>query len=281
MNADPGRHYKGNSMKLMTILAAVATLAPAAASVCRADFSESQENAINFGQELPPTEALARATVFLVIGSQGLGEARIGTCTGTLIERDLVLTAAHCLKSDTSRAVVVKAVTASRQVLDGSKWAAHPSFKGRVEGRLFGFFKQLVVENDIALIRLAEPADENSLTASLPAENLSERKAYKVSPVGYGKPDGTEQSQVGVLRIGSSIAKVGNSKSGSKQFLNLTEGAMTCQGDSGGPIFLSDAASPLVVGITSHGDRECLRESVATSVGFFLPWIRATALRLR
>ncbi len=244
------------------------------------------EDAINRGQLLESKNPLALATVGLAMLFQDGDKIGMGICTGTLIDRDIVLTAAHCLKNQNHTLIKVGAVLntpSGRKPRNVESYVIHPLFTGRQMRTLKSLFLQseLVVLNDIALVKLSEPADSSSLIAALPTRNLPEDLVYGLTPVGYGKPDGTQQSKAGTLRIGKSRGRMAQASNGSLQFLRLESGAMTCQGDSGGPIFLSSAKHPTVVGITSHGDRNCEVMSMATAVGYYLDWIRNTREQLR
>lgn len=244
------------------------------------------EDAINRGEKADNAHPLARATVGLAIAMQMDGKIGAGICTGTLIARDLVLTAAHCLSSEGAEVKQVVAVVNTekgRKQIEGGEFRVHSGFTGK-HVRSFStlwLIPQLIVLNDIALLKLKEPVDESAVIASLPEGALPEGRIFDLIPLGYGKPDGTAESQGGTLRIGASRGTIANASDGSAQFLAMHSGAMTCQGDSGGPIFLRDAGQPTVVGVTSHGDLACEHKSVATLVSHFLTWIQAAREELK
>lgn len=256
------------------------------ASALPASADSLTQDAINRGELLENSKPFARATVGLAIAMQVGDKVGAGVCTGTLIDQDIVLTAAHCLSSEGAKVLRVVAVVnsdAGRKAIEVESFRVHSQFTGshvRTRATLW-LIPQLVVLNDIAVIKLKEPVPAGALVATLPEADLPEGKSFDLIPVGYGKPDGTEASQAGTLRIGASLGRITTASNGTLQFLEFRTGAMVCQGDSGGPIFLKDAATPTVVGVTSHGDIGCESRSVATVVSHYLGWIRAAREELR
>ncbi len=220
-------------------------------------------------------------------------------CTGTLIQPDVVLTAAHCLTDlefpDTHQTDLAVYVTAANDlrpftahsaelpsdIMQVSSAAIHPDFSIDGSGLSFG----LGNDNDIAILYL-----ENSIQTIRPAsliaqEHLSQIVVGKtVTIAGYGQRsrragDDTEPLKYfgisTIYEIGKAELQVGDRKSEDEQ--PSREGLATkCYGDSGGPTFMKAGTKEVLIGITSRSyfsHVDCLAAGVDTRVDYFLDWI--------
>jgi secreted trypsin-like serine protease len=181
-------------------------------------------------------------------------------CSGTLIARKVVLTAAHCTAFLGSEGIEDVWVTFDPAFsLDGTfhhgSYVTHPGYNPNT------------LENDVALVLLDRKV--NGITpASLPTLNrLAEMKRAGTlqdqwfTNVGYGgvvtfKRQPPEVVYDGVRRF--SISPYGGlTKFSLRLQMNndATDGGGTCFGDSGGPHFLRN--TNLLVSVTSWGDAWC------------------------
>jgi secreted trypsin-like serine protease len=178
---------------------------------------------------------------------------RSGFCAGSLIDRNSVLTAAHCLLNTTGAVVVVGRSDLRKknrgQEIGASRPFIHPRFIGN--GYDAGVLKLRRPVKGIKPIKLAT-AKQNNL----------EKPAHILTAAGWGvmkqRPDilPKRMHEVSVPVVSDSRAKRAYQSQGPKYLPSLNvaagkKGKSPCFGDSGGPLF--DSGSRTQVGITSHG----------------------------
>ncbi len=178
------------------------------------------------------------SSIVQVLMSDGQGSF---LCTGTLITKQVVLTARHCVSRTASRMNVV-AANSTRSV---SKVRIHP---GAYEDRKSG-----VIYNDMALVFLRR-------AVSLPTVAVLSSRAIvpgqQFTILGYGL---TESGRTGKLRRGAMALD----RTDSDFIYARYDGTLsnTCEGDSGGPAITSyidanGATRTGIVGVTSGGLRQ-------------------------
>jgi secreted trypsin-like serine protease len=178
---------------------------------------------------------------------------RSGFCAGSLIDRNSVLTAAHCLLNTTGAVVVVGRSDLRKknrgQEIGASRPFIHPRFIGN--GYDAGVLKLRRPVKGIKPIKLAT-AKQNNL----------EKPGHILTAAGWGvmkqRPDilPKRMHDVSVPVVSDSRAKRAYQSQGPKYLPSLNvaagkKGKSPCFGDSGGPLF--DSGSRTQVGITSHG----------------------------
>lgn len=188
-------------------------------------------------------------------------------CTGTLISSYLVLTAGHCVHTETPSGVTF--------ALDPTLAAVELAVAAAVEHPAFDAGD---LANDIAGVVLAAAAPvaaaPRELHRSGPLEEGTELRL-----VGYGRTSALAEDE-GVRRQGTAVIDSVDAL----EFRYLPSPSQACLGDSGGPAFASMDGAELVVGVTSHGDSLCASHGVDARVdaqvaGFIEPLLAAVAER--
>jgi secreted trypsin-like serine protease len=175
-------------------------------------------------------------------------------CSGAVIARDLVLTAAHCVTQKTKYRVIYFDHNFVPTVIGVAAAARNPAFK--LQGRPD---KQTGL--DIAILELAEPltGDIRPLAISSDLGVLSPSSEVTVS--GFGLSRFGDRASAGKLRFAhlrvAGIANIGVPS------LALTadgtaegRGRSACLGDSGGPIVIENYFQSVLVGLVSLADAE-------------------------
>lgn len=225
------------------------------------------------GQDVRPTDAIARSVVALYDTAQG------ALCTGTLIGRNLVLTAAHCIAKD-PRTMVVAFTT---NLLNGG---LNANTSRRVDGAVYAprwsvAQREPVNTGDIALVHYSGATPNGYVPLQiLPARLSYLLRAGQMSYLaGYGLNNGVGKTGSGVLRH-TGIRIMNPNYSQTEVQLDQSQGKGACHGDSGGPVILVIGNQGYVWGVTSRGNNDpndtCGHAVLYTKAFAYEAWLQQT-----
>lgn len=209
-------------------------------------------------------------------------QSRAGShfCGGSLIKRNWVLTAAHCVQSSSPIKIVVgmhdQQNKKDTETFSAIKIIAHPQFSGST------------LDFDYALIKLSgdskyRPIDLNRVEPTIPSEN----DPFMVWTSGWGTTSEGSYTLPNILQkveiplVSAAACNATNVYNGTITDRMLCAGLPmggkdSCQGDSGGPLFTRQASGDFtLVGIVSWGEG-CARPDkygVYSKVNVMVDWI--------
>lgn len=190
------------------------------------------------GGAAPVRNGIERSLV-MVIGSRG------NLCTGTVLARDLVLTAAHCVAPTASYSVVPRKGAPALAIKTVS---LHP----RYDPQSFALSRATA---DIALLKLAALLPEGFAPAQIDRTAASIAVGDRFVIAGFGVTAPGSDAGIGLARIASLIATGQPGTLQIRLFDPVTRGERpglgACTGDSGAPVFRAGNGRFEVIGVVS------------------------------
>jgi secreted trypsin-like serine protease len=179
-------------------------------------------------------------------------------CTGVLVTKNVVATAAHCVSPTPPTQIYFGKDPSSKKgtFIDVSGTSVHPQFD------------EDTLDNDLGVVGLATKAPVAPLNV-LTKDMDSSYVGKEIRLVGFGAtgPDDTTDLH---KRTGSTTIQA----FGDDDFRFKPGPSQTCVGDSGGPALAMFGDHEAVIGITSSGDGECKSYGRDMRIDRYLPFIQ-------
>lgn len=232
---------------------------------------DSRFGGIIGGSEIDSTDSIKQSIV--AVYDSALGKL----CTGSLLENNVVLTAAHCVGPNPEAMLILFDTQVSQRSIfrPVDKSAVSPYWKMQIDNdRDTG---------DIALLHFIGDLPEGYTPAQLLKNPAPLTDGTDTLIAGFGSSNSETGEGPGTLR--KAIVTIANSHfSATEITLDQRKGVGACHGDSGGPAYIKIDDQYYLWGVTSRGvgttDNDCRSYSAYTTVTAHATWIERMTKKL-
>jgi secreted trypsin-like serine protease len=220
-----------------------------ALSACGTGEPTSETKIIN-GTLAPDGGSIEQSTVALASSN---GQV---FCTGTLIHRNYVVSAAHCLANYRGTLYIGFGRGSSEfKYVKANDFAVNPGYTG-------SFNK--AVPADISVIQLSTAAPAGYNPVGIYKGTVARGSSLALAGFGQTEAGGTGRLYYTSVNVSSQT---------NNEITVYLNGTGSCYGDSGGPAYVSSGGRLQVIGATSRGQSGCQGSSIYTNVAYHLNWL--------
>lgn len=232
------------------------------------------------GEAAKEEDAVTKSTVAFFFNFEGTPYL---LCTGTLISKNLILTAGHCVEYVGEGVMFAYFGSENPKTFGGEKflavknWEIHPEYTVLRDQNLNSYSSI----NDIALVRLNEDAPLGTQPVPILDEGvlLPERSSLLLAGYGLVEDIGTPKEAVGLNYVEVPLHKT----VGDILVTDQTGDKGACNGDSGGPAYIQSSEGLTVVGVTrgpTQDSKNCHQYGEYTRTSTFKEFIVEAAKKL-
>lgn len=267
-----------SSLKVVALLSTITMMAACAPQSEKAELinQDQSSQSIVGGEDVAAEDPLVKATVGIATRFGGV------ICTGTLIAKNLVVTAGHCTGavSDPRQMYITFGHDLNskdiqvRRVLGGKSHEKWPLLKGGQEKNWY----------DIAVLKFEGDVPAGFSPAVLLSNASVLKNGMEVTLAGFGVTSMQPKTTTDILQ--KTVVKLTNAKYSETELLfNQDEGKGACHGDSGGPAYVIIKGRAVLIGVTSRsatlkGGSTCLEGSIYTSVPALIQFLKQASIEL-
>jgi V8-like Glu-specific endopeptidase len=192
-------------------------------------------------------------------------ESSEALCTGSIIGKNSILTAAHCVDHDPANINIVFGIDIHKAkpefIRSANQFVIHPNWNKHLR----------TGEADLAVINFEGDLPDGFMPVDLADQSLELKNGQKVIMAGFGVNDGETKAGAGKLR--QMTTEILDFRSATEIVTNGQKSSV-CFGDSGGPAFIKVGNALVQWGVASSVASEaCNDSSVHTVVMKYLTWI--------
>merc|ERR1712025_1406925 len=213
---------------------------------------------------------------------QACSDSGCWSCGGTLLNKQYVLTAAHCV--DQAKAGTIKVALGEHDIQKDVETKTAQKISG--SAIVHPQWNRAQTEHDIAIIKLnsAVTFNDNVVPACLPDDKTKTYAGQSAVVSGWGA-EGFQGAGSKVLKqttikiLADTDLECRRMGPSSWKMCAYKKGTNACSGDSGGPLVVKEDGRYTVVGAVSHG-AQCADTldgyaAIYARVTFYLDWINA------
>lgn len=239
--------------------------------------SESTQAEIHGGETIGSNHDISNSMIYIsvVFINKETNEQESNDCTGIILDRRHILTAAHCLYTEYASLTTpyvsfsTDVVNSPAEVIRAERFKIHPEYEKSSKYDRIGL--------DIAVIKLTKDLPLTVKPVLLDKGTISIEKNRNLWVSGYGRSE-LEGDYDGKLRAASLRGRVRVSDG---QIWIDSESSCPLEGDSGGALYVQElGTSPVVVGISSTlaGDIKgnCYSYNIFTAISPHVDFIKNT-----
>jgi secreted trypsin-like serine protease len=199
------------------------------------------------------------------------------TCSGVLVHKYYIVSAAHCIKPSSfsgSYAKYIDFKTKKPRIVSVpiEYWNIHPRYVSKTD------------QNDIAIVKLKKPITSLPVVSLPPQNDLLLRGFTNLIAMGWGENQNGNQVGVPAFALVDDMTDIYSNDESFNKETTLAAGRWrpveqiftgVCSGDSGGPLLTRFGTRTFLIGIASLGYDDCTTASpsIYTRVSAYSEWL--------